>query len=400
VVVARLLALLAAASILAITSAGAASGYPWPLRPFDKQHPIRGFFGDPRTVYEDGVRFGFERSGHFSFHQGVDISAPDGTPVYPVVSGSVFYRGFAALKVKSANGRLIFQYVHVLPVVEAGQQVVAQQTVLGYVEAPFGHVHLTEIDDGRAVNPLQKGHLSPYVDRTRPTVRNLLFKDRTGLLITVVHLCGRLEIAADAFDTPPLSVPGSFHGFPVAPALVRWNISDRRGVVVPWHTAADFRRRLPPNHRFFNVYELGTFENAPRFGQRQHTSLHGRYLFMLARRFDTASLPNGEYTLTVAVADESSNRTVFRERFSILNVAGVCRGSLPALPGALQDRSHRDVSDPGRSNKAVPGQRRPATTYPQASLGDRSSTSATGRSAVAAAVVAIAPRDRRRSARP
>ena len=50
----------------------------WPFKPFDKQHPIRGFFGDPRTVYENGILAGgFDGPGFFSFHQGVDISAPE-----------------------------------------------------------------------------------------------------------------------------------------------------------------------------------------------------------------------------------------------------------------------------------------------------------------------------------
>ena len=61
-----------------------ASAYSWPFKPFDRQHPIRGFFGDPRTVYDNGILAGaFEGPGTFSFHQGVDISAPDGTPIYP-----------------------------------------------------------------------------------------------------------------------------------------------------------------------------------------------------------------------------------------------------------------------------------------------------------------------------
>ena len=42
-------------STLALASAGAASSYSWPFKPFNKQHPIRGYFGDPRTVYENGV---------------------------------------------------------------------------------------------------------------------------------------------------------------------------------------------------------------------------------------------------------------------------------------------------------------------------------------------------------
>src|SRR5204863_2367 len=46
----RLLALLIAALVCA---PGAWAKYPWPFKPFDRQHPIRGFFGDPRTVVRD-----------------------------------------------------------------------------------------------------------------------------------------------------------------------------------------------------------------------------------------------------------------------------------------------------------------------------------------------------------
>jgi hypothetical protein len=336
----RLLRVVALSSALALAFATTASAYGWPVKPFNKQHPIRGFFGDPRTVYEDGVLSGFESSGIFSFHQGVDISAPNGTPVYPVVSGVAHYLDAATLRVNAESNRT-FQYYHLVPIVADGQHVVAEHTVLGFVQAPFGHVHLTEIDGTHAVNPLQKGHLSPYSDYTRPTIRAALFRNTIGLLQTPLGLCGRVEITADVFDTPPMPVPGSFRGFPVAPALVRWSIAGLDGVkAVPWRTAADFRSTLPPNRHFFDVYAQGTYQNAPRFGQRQFLSRSGRYLFSLAGSFDTNTLPDGAYVLTIRAADERGNRTSFREPFSVLNDHGVvCPGSVPPSPGTA--RSHR-----------------------------------------------------------
>ena len=81
-----LIALLCGASLIA--SAGVAA-YPWPVKPFNKQHPIRANFGDPRTVFLGSIfDDGLSGPGTFLFHNGVDISAPDGTPVYPVVSGT------------------------------------------------------------------------------------------------------------------------------------------------------------------------------------------------------------------------------------------------------------------------------------------------------------------------
>jgi hypothetical protein len=325
--------------------AGPASPYGWPFKPFDKQHPIRGFFGDPRTVYEDSVLSGFESSGFFSFHQGVDISAPDGTPVYPVVSGVAHYLDAATLRV-NAYGDRVFQYFHLVPIVGEGQHVVAGQTVLGFVQAPFGHVHLTEIDGTHAVNPLEKGHLSPYSDYTRPTIRGALFRNQSGFLQTPFGLCGRVELATDVFDTPPMRVPGSFGGFPVTPALVRWRVTGSDNVeAIPWRTAADFRSTLPPNDHFFHVYAPGTYQNAPRFGRRQYLSQSGRYLFVLAGSLDTASLPNGAYRLTILAADERGNRTYFHERLSIRNDRGVvCSGSLPPPAVTVLPRRSRKAT--------------------------------------------------------
>lgn len=205
--------LVLAVLVLALAAAGSASAYPWPVKPFNKQHPIRGFFGDPRTVFENGVLAGgFDGPGFFSFHQGIDISAPDGTPIYPVVSGTAHYLGAATLNVNAGND-VVFQYFHVVPIVGEGEQVIAKQTILGYVQPPFGHVHLTEINGIHSVNPLQKGHLTPYVDRTKPVIRDVLFQNQAGVVQTGLGICGRVALAVDAFDTPPLAVPGKFGGF-------------------------------------------------------------------------------------------------------------------------------------------------------------------------------------------
>jgi len=336
----RRLWITAALAALALATTGSAAAYSWPIKPFDKQHPIRGFFGDPRTVFQDGVLAGgFYGPGVFSFHQGVDISAPDGTPVYPVMSGIAHYLGAATLNVSvgSVHGiDVTFQYFHITPVVGEGEHVLARRTVLGYVEPPYGHVHITEIDGTHAVNPLQPGHLTPYVDHTKPTIRSAVFRNGAGTIETPLGLCGRVQIAVDAFDRPPMAVPGSFHNLPVAPALVQWSVRRLNGkVVIPLRTAADFRQTLPPNSRFFDIYAKGTYENSPRLGAQQYTAMPGRYLFLLAANLDTTTLSNGVYLLTVRVADIRHNTATQTDRFSVLNARGsVCPGSLAAPPGS------------------------------------------------------------------
>src|SRR3954468_21464566 len=158
----------------------AAAKYPWPIKPFDKEHPIRGFFGDPRTVYENGILSGaFVGPAFISFHQGVDISAPNGTPIYAVDDGKVHYLGAATLNLVTDHD-VTFQYFHVVPVAGEGQVVKARKTIVGDVQPPFAHVHLTEIDGIRSVNPLQAGHLGPCRDRTKPRVKDIIVRNQSG----------------------------------------------------------------------------------------------------------------------------------------------------------------------------------------------------------------------------
>jgi hypothetical protein len=319
---------------VALCCASSASAYPWPFKPFAKQHPIRGFFGDPRTVYENGILAGaFAGPAFISFHQGVDISAPNGTPIYAVENGKVHYLGAATLNLATDHG-VTFQYFHLIPVVGEGEQVTAKKTVLGYVQPPFGHVHLTEIDGSHAVNPLQPGHLGPYRDRTKPHVKDIVVRNQSGDVQTPVGLCGRVEIDVDAYDTQPMAVPGTYNNLPVSPALVQWSMTKIGGkVVVPQRTVWDVRATVPANGRFFDNYAKGTYENSPRFGNQQYTGMPGRYLFLLAPNFDTTDLANGMYLIAVRVGDVRGNLATATERINVLNAkSGTCPGSLPAPP--------------------------------------------------------------------
>lgn len=63
------------------------------MKPFDQMHPIRGNFGDPRTVFAGPPTRAtlYNGAGSVAFHAGVDIVGADGTAVYPVRSGVVTY---------------------------------------------------------------------------------------------------------------------------------------------------------------------------------------------------------------------------------------------------------------------------------------------------------------------
>ena len=85
------LAAVAAAFAVGLAWTGSALAYPWPVKPFTRPHPVRGNFGDPRTVFAGPpARLTlYSGGGAFQFHDGVDISAPDGAAVYPVEPGTV-----------------------------------------------------------------------------------------------------------------------------------------------------------------------------------------------------------------------------------------------------------------------------------------------------------------------
>jgi len=324
-------ALVVAATLSFASSASAAqasSSYPWPVKPFDRPHPVRGSFGDPRTVFHGPPteRTLLTGSGSFTFHTGVDISAPDGTAVYPVESGTVRFVAHDWLAVDGGDGRT-FQYWHVAASVAVGRHVDARSTVLGRIIRGCGHVHLTELDGGVTVNPLAPGHLSPYDDTTAPAVGSIRFRKSVASADLMPELLrGRVELLASVYDYPALRVPGAWHDLPVMPALVTWQIerADSGKVVVPSHTAYDVRDRLPDPTAFWQVYARGTHQNMSVFGKHYSYMQPGVYLLRLAPGgFDTGRLGDAVYDLVVTATDIRGNHSTDVQRFSVHNKPGV-----------------------------------------------------------------------------
>ncbi len=319
-------------SLIATT---AASAYPWPLKPFHKQHPIRANFGDPRTLFLNTLLTdGLQGPGTFLFHNGIDIAAPVGTPVYPVVSGTVHFIDKSAISVRTDDNR-VFQYFHLVVRVRDSQHVVAGRTVLGYVMRAYKHVHLAEIRGERVWNPLARGGIAPYRDRTVPQVDAINVRAARSLVaLDTTTVCGMVSLVAAAHDTPPLVVPGVFAGFPVAPALMTWSLARIGGnEYVRDVPAVDFRTTLPLARSFWNVYARGSYQNAPRFSNRQYF-MPGRFLYNLARFVDTRSYPNGLYEIFVDVSDMRGNSSEAALQFKIENRAGTVSGCSAQAPSS------------------------------------------------------------------
>jgi hypothetical protein len=280
--------------------------YSWPIKPFNRQHPVRGAFGDPRTTSKNEPfgDTGPSVGGGYSFHAGVDIVAPPGTPVYPVVSGQVVRAARHWIRVDSSHNRE-FYYWHLRWHVKLGQDVVAQKTVLGLIQKPFDHVHLTEVDGVHTINPLERGRMRPYRDHTTPRAIALAIEHGGSPTLTQGGTVGRNDrLAIEAVDPPAMPVPGEFAGLPQTPALVEWRL--RRGKRWGrWTVATDVRHVLPQPYDFWKVYAAGTYQNVPVFDHQLERGVPGRYLFRVA--LDPSTLKPGAYEIEARVADVRGN---------------------------------------------------------------------------------------------
>lgn len=280
-----------------------AAAYWWPVKPFRRQHPVRGFFGDPRIDWAvPHVRLAR------AFHFGVDVSAPDGTPVYGTINGTATVSGE---RITVQGSRAIeFHYEHVVPAISSGRQVVAYTTLIGRIADGWAHVHFAESRNGVFVNPLRPGGLGPFVDRTRPTIEKV--RVRRGLKrYSLRRVTGRVDLVADAADETPLAVARPWNDKPVTPALLRWRLVGRGGVVIPWRTVADFRLHIPPSGDYGRIYAVGTRQN--------HSYARGQYSFLLRAGWNTAEVGDGVYELQISVADVQGNHAASSRQLVIAN---------------------------------------------------------------------------------
>lgn len=285
------------------------SSYSWPVKPFNVQHPIRGKYDDPRAATkhmdDPGPKGG-------SFHSGVDVVATDGTPVYAVEGGQVTIESayHIAVTVRSPRDKnpLIFGYNHVKPAVK-NKQVVSEHQLLGYVLGGYGHVHLSERLNGKYVDPLRRGGITPYYDYTKPTIQAIsIYKDGQYRNLGGTTLKGRVNLTVNAYDTPPMKTPWPTDI--LTPSLIQWKIVNHLGkAVVPNRTVIDFSKFYTVNPK--QVYAPGTLQNGPNRA--------GLYSFWLDQNLNTAKFVNGAYKLVLSASDSRDNKTTQTVYFNILN---------------------------------------------------------------------------------
>ena len=330
-------ALLAAASLAVIAAAPGApaataaggkvtvSAYGWPVKPFDRPHPVRANFGDPRTTFHGpATQAGILTSrGSFSFHFGVDIAVPDGTPVYPVRSGTATLLGGLNVQVDSGGG-FKTQYWHIRPAIRQGQRVIAKQTVLGHVlkdtstfTSPSSRpaAPSTRSRQDISARTLRRAHRcsarSPSAQVTRRARRSpvSLGRSRAGRA-----RAGRHRAARPGRVGEPSRRAG-------APRLAR-------------RARPEWPRRHPAHGRVRRPHEdpeerrVLVVLRPRRAAEREHLRTQrawrtpGTYLYRLTRKpFDTRRLRNGIYRLVVTASDVRGNTSSLAQVFIVRNRA-------------------------------------------------------------------------------
>lgn len=276
-------------AVLGLMSPSLAHAYGWPVKPFDRMHAIRGTFDDPRFHVAPDLTW------KGTFHFGVDISAPDGTPVYAIEPG-VAVRGPDSVSLRRPNRRE-FGYWHIRPVVKSGAHVRMHQ-LLGYILPGWGHVHFAETVAGRYRNPLRSGALSPYREINTPVVAAISAERLDGHVPQTVgtNVSGTIGLIADAYVLPSIEPPVPWNRARLVPSLVRWRlIPDNGDPPTSWRTAADLRFALLPASRYASIYAPGTYQNK--------ANRPGNYRFWLTQSLDTTSLPDGVYWVDVQASN-------------------------------------------------------------------------------------------------
>jgi hypothetical protein len=308
----------AAVAALPRPQVAAGSPYGWPLRPFNREHAIRGGFGDPRF----GAR-------EHNFHFGIDIVAAAYTPVYAVAAGTVYLETDRVDVLNHVHGGRDggrgdgFSYWHILPAVSEHARA-AEHELLGWVNPRWAHLHFSEIQGGRWVNPLRAGALTPFSDPGVPTVQAVMVAPTVDGSQTANGYRGSVAVVAAAYLSPLQQPPFPWNDARFAPAVIRWRVLADGSAVSAWQVAVDFRTSLPPNRMFRQVYAHGTLQNRP--------GRAGTYLFYLARSWNLDSLPPRTYTIEAQAVNSTGLTAGAFTTFTVASGTRFLRRSLARRP--------------------------------------------------------------------
>ncbi|MEW6061236.1 MAG: T9SS type A sorting domain-containing protein [Bacteroidota bacterium] len=304
--------------------------YQWPVTPFNATQTITGTFCEYRNTLS---------SNHF--HNGTDIPKADGSPVYPVLSGTVYSLGTSATEGTSAYVRVKtfiagqwkhISYVHIEPnpALSPGSNVTAGVTVLGNILTGQGHTHLTERQlvtsensSGVEIGALREpGGLTPYVDTYSPKILWVkFFQDNSNVEFTTSKVYGNVDFISQIVERNGPGDPntGSTTNNGIYHTGYKIYTADKSAVVyTPPVSGTRFKFDYKPLDTYVNnVYTLQSDVSNHIYILTNGVGGHGTSTSSANRTvnnnyFQSTLLPKGNYQLMVFAQDTHGNAdTVF-----------------------------------------------------------------------------------------
>ncbi|OQX84612.1 hypothetical protein B6D60_09000 [candidate division KSB1 bacterium 4484_87] len=268
--------------------------YSWPVTPFNESHGITGTFCEFRDT---------GTSDHF--HNGTDVPKADGSPVYPVVDGTITNIVSTGSNAYVRVGR--YNYLHIVPnpSLRIGDHVVARQTVLGTIYPGMGHIHFIDGQYNSEINALRNGGgLTPYDDPWPPKIVYVkFFQDGTDNEFLTNQLSGRVDIVVKVAER---------NGPPSAPISQRNNGTYKLGFQIltesgdsvifrPSGSGYQFKFDSKPSNSYVHNVFYKKFSSTSSHVYLATNRVYSNYYW------DTRLVPTGKYQVMVYAEDTRSN---------------------------------------------------------------------------------------------
>lgn len=266
----------------------------YPLLPQNQQHYINGTVGE-------------ERGGRNRFHYGLDMAAPDGTPVYSIEAGTLRKLGASV-----AIGQ--YGYTHVVNCPFQTGDWVAANVLIGYIQNGQRHIHLQqstndlagitglEEQDGTPwINPI--AHLNP-VDNVAPDIDEArLYRqgNNNGAHITNdLTLFGQIDVRVNVEDAR-INADGTSNGFGVAPYIINYEVLDLTNTVLQTYPGLSFAN-VPTNASAPTVHGPNANWQTPNF---EYWITNDAFNTPYDKYWNTLQLQGGAYDASAACTEQT-----------------------------------------------------------------------------------------------
>ncbi len=323
--------------------------YLWPLAPMNIQKNISGTFGEYRSTTVDG-----------HYHNGTDVPAPAGTPVYAVLpgvvaaaynDGSTGYDSYVRVTSQINGQSKNITYYHTNPSVSVGQSVAVGQQVSTIA---IDHVHIIDyrlgssLVDGHlnAIRP--NGGLANYIDTWKPHIRYVkFFLDNSTTQLSTSSLGSKVDIIAHIEEVNGTSSSAQNNGT----YRVGYKILSADKKTVVYNPPDDGLR-----YEYYNL-PSNSYVNVNYFQQESSTSKHVYIVTNGTGASDVAntrivsnnfwnvnSFPYGNYTVMVYTQDVRGNADTVYIPVTTTDI-DLIPPAPPVLSSLVNDStSHFDIS--------------------------------------------------------